>query len=107
MKKYFVAIPDTVSENSIFNVNTGSSQFIIEAKFDTDPISDTYSHWVLVVNRIVGDDTEERCIVVNPNCNYFPSDEVYSVVTVYDGEAVGLNDLSKVTLVFVVREEDE
>ena len=45
------------------------------------------------------DNTEKRSCVLYPNIRYYPEDKLYSFKTVTDKQAIGLNDLTGLTIV--------
>ena len=103
MKRYYFSIPENVegSDAVVFTADTESESFIITARFETDEISDLNGHWIFIVDRIVGESTEERSFVLNPNCVYFAADTVYSVITYFDGDYIGKDNLSDCMLIFL------
>ena len=107
MKRYYFSIPENVegSDAVVFTADTESESFIITARFETDEISDLNGHWIFIVDRIVGESTEERSFVLNPNCVYFAADTVYSVITYFDGEYIGKDNLSDCMLIFSMPQE--
>ena len=107
MKRYYFSIPENVegSDAVVFTADTESESFIITARFETDEISDLNGHWIFIVDRIVGESTEERSFVLNPNCVYFAADTVYSVITYFDGEYIGKDSLSDCMLIFSMPQE--
>lgn len=107
MKRYYFSIPENVegSDAVVFTADTESESFIITARFETDEISDLSGHWIFIVDRIVGESTEERSFVLNPNCVYFAADTVYSVITYFDGDYIGKNGLSDCMLIFSMQQE--
>ena len=107
MKRYYFSIPENVegSDAVVFTADTESESFIITARFETDEASDLKGHWILIIDRIVGESTEERSFVLNPNCVYFASDTIYSVITYFDGEYIGKDNLSGCMLIFSMPQE--
>ena len=107
MKRYYFSIPENVegSDAVVFTADTESESFIITARFETDEISDLNGHWIFIVDRIVGESTEERSFVLNPNCVYFAADTVYSVITYFDGDYIGKDSLSDCMLIFSMPQE--
>lgn len=107
MKRYYFSIPENVegSDAVVFTADTESESFIITARFETDEASDLKGHWIFIVDRIVGESTEERSFVLNPNCVYFASDTIYSVITYFDGEYIGKDSLSDCMLIFSMPQE--
>lgn len=107
MKRYYFSIPENVegSDAVVFTADTESESFIITARFETDEISDVNGHWIFIVDRIVGESTEERSFVLNPNCVYFAADTVYSIVTYFDGDYIGKDSLSDCMLIFSMPQE--
>lgn len=107
MKRYYFSIPENVegSDAVVFTADTESESFIITARFETDEISDVNGHWIFIVDRIVGESTEERSFVLNPNCVYFAADTVYSVITYFDGDYIGKDSLSDCVLIFSMPQE--
>ena len=107
MKRYYFSIPENVegSDAVVFTADTESESFIITARFETDEISDLNGHLIFIVDRIVGESTEERSFVLNPNCVYFAADTVYSVITYFDGEYIGKDSLSDCMLIFSMPQE--
>lgn len=107
MKRYYFSIPENVegSDAVVFTADTESESFIITARFETDEISDLNGHWIFIVDRIVGESTEERSFVLNPNCVYFAADTVYSVITYFDGDYIGKGSLSDCMLIFSMQQE--
>lgn len=108
MKRYYFSIPENAegSDAVVFTADTESESFIITARFETDEISDVNGHWIFIVDRIVGESTEERSFVLNPNCVYFAADTVYSIVTYFDGDYIGKDNLSDCMLIFNMQQED-
>ena len=106
MKRYYFSIPENVegSDAVVFTADTESESFIT-ARFETDEISDLNGHWIFIVDRIVGESTEERSFVLNPNCVYFAADTVYSVITYFDGDYIGKDNLSDCMLIFSMPQE--
>lgn len=110
MKTYYFSIPDNSasSDNVAFTMDTTTDQFVVEATFDRDSISETCNKWIFRFNRILeNEEVEERAIVCNPNSIYFPFDETYSVILAIDKETIEFDDLSSITVVLVMRGEDE
>lgn len=107
MKRYYFSIPENAegSDAVVFTADTESESFIITARFETDEISDINGHWIFIVDRIVGESTEERSFVLNPNCVYFAADTVYSIVTYFDGDYIGKDNLSDCMLIFNMQQE--
>ena len=107
MKRYYFSIPENVegSDAVVFTADTESESFIITARFETDEASDLNGHWIFIVDRIVGESTEERSFVLNPNCVYFASDTIYSVIAYFDGEYIGKDSLSDCMLIFSMPQE--
>jgi hypothetical protein len=110
MKQYYFYIPDNSanSDNVVFTIDTATAQFVVEAVFDRDSISETYNKWIFRFNRILDNEkVEERAIVCNPNSVYFPYDEIYSVILAIDKETIAFEDLSSITVILAMRKEDE
>ena len=110
MKQYYFSIPDNSdnSDNVVFTIDTATAQFVVEAVFDRDSISETYNKWIFRFNRILdSEEVEERAIVCNPNSVYFPYDEIYSVILAIDKETIAFEDLSSITVILAMRKEDE
>lgn len=107
MKRYYFSIPENVegSDAVVFTADTESESFIITARFETDEASDLKGHWIFIIDRIIGESTEERSFVLNPNCVYFASDTIYSVITYFDGEYIGKDSLSDCMLIFNMPQE--
>lgn len=107
MKRYYFSIPENVegSDAVVFTADTESESFIITARFETDEISDLNGHWIFIIDRIVGESTEERSFVLNPNCVYFAADTVYSVITYFNGDYIGKDSLSDCMLIFSMPQE--
>ena len=107
MKRYYFSIPENVegSDAVVFTADTESESFIITARFETEEISDLNGHWIFIVDRIEGESTEERSFVLNPNCVYFAADTVYSVITYFDGDYIGKDNLSDCMLIFSMPQE--
>ena len=111
MKQYYFSIPDNSanSDNVAFTIDTATAQFVVEAVFDRDSISETYNKWIFRFNRILDNEeveVEERAIVCNPNSVYFPYDEIYSVILAIDKETIAFEDLSSITVILAMRKED-
>lgn len=110
MKQYYFSIPDNSdnSDNVVFTIDTATAQFVVEAVFDRDSISETYNKWIFRFNRILdNEEVEERTIVCNPNSVYFPYDEIYSVILAIDKETIAFEDLSSITVILAMRKEYE
>lgn len=110
MKQYYFSIPDNSdnSDNVVFTIDTATAQFVVEAVFDRDSISETYNKWIFRFNRILdNEEVEERAIVCNPNSVYFPYDEIYSVILAIDKETIAFEDLSSIAVILAMRKEDE
>lgn len=93
-----VALND--DENELRQVMTaGELTFICSLRFDTDPVSDTFSHWVCTLD-VVSDteDVPERSFVLYPNTLHFDGDSLYVVSITSAMEEIGHGDLQNVFL---------
>ena len=95
--KTFVLANQILDKNAndlqeIFNVN--DLTLICTLHFDTDSVSDTYNHWVCVLD-VVSDteDIPERSITLYPNTIHFDGDTLYTVVISSELESIGHDDL--------------
>lgn len=68
--------------------------FICTLHFDTDSASDTFNHWICILD-IVSDteDIPERSITLYPNTLHFEGDSLYMVSITSDLEYIGHDDL--------------
>lgn len=71
----------TAEDNDIEQVMVaGSLALFCTLHFDTDPISDTYNHWICTLEVISDtEDYPERCLVLYPNTLHFEGDALYTV----------------------------
>jgi hypothetical protein len=91
-------------ENDIKQVMTaGDLSFICSLHFDTDDVSDTYGHWICLL-EVVSDteDIPERSFVLYPNTLHFEGDTLYTVGVVTELEDIGHDSLQEVYLVIGV-----
>lgn len=109
MLAYTFNLPDNSdgTKDIVFTADTATASFAIEAIWDTDTVSDTYNHWVFVVNRVIDDNTaEERAFVLNPNSVYFKDDEIYSMIYKTDNDTITLDNMSDGKLIILMVEEN-
>lgn len=93
-----VALND--DEDELRQVMTaGELTFICSLHFDRDTASDTYNHWICVLD-IVSDteDIPERSFVLYPNTLHFEGDALYVASVTTDLEEIGHGDLQNVFL---------
>lgn len=78
-------------------VSAGELVFICRLYFDTDPISDTYNHWICYLD-VVSDteDIPERSMVLYPNTLHFEGDDLYCIAVTSELEEIGHGDLQNV-----------
>lgn len=78
-------------------LTAGTLSFICTLHFDTDPISDTFNHWICTLD-VVSDteDIPERSFALYPNTLHFDGDDLYVVSITSDLESIGYNDLQNV-----------
>jgi hypothetical protein len=91
-------------ENDVKQVMTaGDLSFICSLHFDTDDVSDTYGHWICLL-EVVSDteDIPERSFVLYPNTLHFEGDTLYTVGVVTELEDIGHDSLQEVYLVIGV-----
>ena len=87
-------------DNELRQVLTaGDLSFICSLHFDTDEASDTYNHWICILD-VVSDteDIPERSFVLYPNTLHFEGDTLYTVGVNADLESIGHDDLQNVYL---------
>lgn len=94
----------SATDNELRQVLTaGELTFICSLIFDTDPISDTFNHWICTLD-IVSDteDIPERSFTLYPNTAHFIGDDLYSVAVSTELTEIGHDDLPNVYLVIGV-----
>lgn len=83
--------------------SAGDMTFVCTLVFDTDKASDTYDHWVCIMN-IVSDteDIPERSFTLYPNTVLFIGDDRYIVSIQCNKETIGHDDLLDTYLIIGV-----
>ena len=78
-------------------LTAGNMSFLCRLHFDTDPVSDTFGHWVCLLDLISDDiDIAERSLVLYPNTLHFEGDEIYTVSVTSDLTEIKHDDLQNV-----------
>ena len=78
-------------------ITAGDLSFICSLHFDTDEISDTYGHWICILDVISDtEDIPERSFVLYPNTLHFEGDDLYIVGVNSALETIGHDDLQNV-----------
>lgn len=81
----------------------GDLSFICSLHFDTDTASETYGHWICLLDIISDtEDIPERSFVLYPNTLHFEGDTLYTVGILSELESIGHDDLQNVHLVIGV-----
>lgn len=87
-------------ENELQQIITADEYtFICTLRFDTDPISDTFNHWICSLDFVSDtEDVPERSFVLYPNTLHFEGDDFYVVAITSELEEIRHNDLQNVIL---------
>ena len=97
-----------VDDNDLQQVLTaGALSFICQLHYDTDPISDTFGHWICILD-IVSDeiDLPERSLILYPNTLHFDGDTVYTVAITTDLTEIKHDDLQNVSIIIGVPSDE-
>ena len=89
--------PLSAGDNDLQQIFTvGSLTLICRMHFDTDNVSDTFGHWICILD-VVSDteDIPERSFTLYPNTMLFVGDTLYSVVISSELESIGHDDLAQ------------
>lgn len=78
-------------------LTAGSITFLCNLHFDTDPVSDTFGHWICMLDLVSDEiDIAERSLVLYPNTLHFEGDTYYTVAVSSELSEIKHDDLQNV-----------